>query len=89
MMPFRRILLVALIIFLLYWGIKGLLRRLFGVGPARRVRAGAGRSAPRDGAPNGKGGQPEAVHSERSVRNGPAPIDYSKVRDASFRDKKE
>lgn len=87
MMPFRRILLVALIIFLLYWGLKGVFRRLFGVGPARRGRAGARRSA--RGAPKGHRRQPEAVHSERTGRSGLVPIDYTKVRDANFRDKKE
>ena len=62
-----RYFLFAILVFLLYWGIKGVFRRFFAPPrPAARRRV--------------------APERKEEVREGRPGIDYSKVKDANYRD---
>ena len=71
-----RYLLIAFIVFLLYWMLKGTLRRFLAPPPSARPRA-KGRPAGRDRA------ERERVERPRPSGTG---IDYSKIKDADYRD---
>ncbi len=72
---------IVVVVFVLFWGIRGIVRRMFGTmltGKVNSHRTQSQRRAP------GRAAKP--VESRTPPKRTPTLVDYTKIRDARYRD---